>query len=161
MIINLTQHSATPEQIAVGVVDVADRAKLWRLLTIQVGGENGFAALSEESQWTWMSNTAHEIIQAFVLPVVAQVTREHFAAMAECAPMDWDDTRALNERIMPTVTAMVGGFPPLMVALVAMLRDNGCNPVVALSERVSQDETQPDGSVRKVNVFVHCGFAAA
>jgi len=41
------------------------------------------------------------------------------------------------------------------------LRDQGIEPVYAFSVRESIEQTQPDGSVRKVNVFRHAGFVDA
>jgi hypothetical protein len=55
-------------------------------------------------------------------------------------------------------TAMIGGAPYLMSALEAGLMDASINPVYAFSVRESVEETQPDGSVRKVNVFRHKGW---
>ena len=54
--------------------------------------------------------------------------------------------------------AMIGGAPYLMGPLEQALRDNGVQPLYAFSERVSVEEEQPDGSVRKTNVFKHLGF---
>lgn len=54
--------------------------------------------------------------------------------------------------------AMIGGAPYLMGPLEYQLRERGITPLYAFSERVSSEEVQPDGSVRKVNVFKHGGF---
>lgn len=54
--------------------------------------------------------------------------------------------------------AMIGGAPFFMAALERALRTVGIAPVYAFSERVSEEQTQPDGSVRKINVFRHVGF---
>lgn len=162
MIINLTQHKATPEQCAAGVVDVEDRERISRLLTVPVGGPDGFGAAAPWARQARMERTAEAIIDAFVVPAVAEATREYFAALADSDPRTWDDTHALNARCYPPmVKAMVGGFPPLMSVLVPMLREHGCEPVVALSDRVTTEQTQPDGSVRKVSAFVHVGFHPA
>ncbi len=53
---------------------------------------------------------------------------------------------------------MIGGAPYLMGALEKALRECGFTPVYAFSKRESEEITQPDGSVRKVQVFRHCGF---
>ena len=49
---------------------------------------------------------------------------------------------------------MVGGAPYLMPALVLEIP----RAVFAFSKRVSEEQLQPDGSVRKINVFKHVGF---
>jgi hypothetical protein len=53
---------------------------------------------------------------------------------------------------------MIGGAPYLMGALEKALRECGFTPVYAFSQRESEEITQPDGSVRKVQVFRHLGF---
>ncbi len=57
--------------------------------------------------------------------------------------------------------AMIGGAPYLMAPLEKALREAGIKPVYSFSERRSSEQTQPDGSVRKVNVFVHVGWVEA
>ena len=52
---------------------------------------------------------------------------------------------------------MIGGAPYLMAPLISELP----NSVFAFSERVSEEQQLPDGSVRKVNVFRHVGFVPA
>ena len=54
--------------------------------------------------------------------------------------------------------AMIGGAPYLMAPLEFHLREVGVIPLYAFSERVSSEEVQPDGSVRKINTFKHGGF---
>ena len=54
--------------------------------------------------------------------------------------------------------AMIGGAPYLMPPLQWHLKEVGIMPVYAFSERVSSEEVQPDGSVRKINTFKHGGF---
>ena len=55
-------------------------------------------------------------------------------------------------------SAMIGGAPYLMAPLEAALLDRGITPLYAFSVRESIEETQPDGSVKKINVFRHEGF---
>ena len=54
--------------------------------------------------------------------------------------------------------AMIGGAPYLMGALEEALRRRDIIPVYAFSVRESVEETMPDGSVRKTQVFRHAGF---
>jgi len=54
--------------------------------------------------------------------------------------------------------AMIGGAPFFMSALEAALLEVGVEPVYAFSLRVTEEVPQPDGSVRKTNVFRHVGF---
>jgi hypothetical protein len=54
--------------------------------------------------------------------------------------------------------AMIGGAPYLMAPLEQALFEQGIIPLYSFSERVSQEEQQPDGSVKKVNIFRHAGW---
>jgi hypothetical protein len=79
------------------------------------------------------------------MPAVGEVARRA-SALAALAAVSGADA------------AMIGGAPYLMAPLHAALEARGVRPVYAFSERRSEEVTQPDGSVRKVNVFVHLGF---
>lgn len=57
--------------------------------------------------------------------------------------------------------AMIGGAPWLMGPLERALVALGTRPVYAFSVRHSVDQLQPDGSVKKVQVFRHAGFIPA
>jgi hypothetical protein len=119
-VLNLTQHTATAEQAAAGVIDLPaeQRADLQAMLT--------FATL----------------------PSVEEIREraERIAGMAEAAG---------------AASAMVGGALWLMAPLAAALRQRGVEPVFAFSVRETEEQLQPDGSVRKVAVFRHAGFVQA
>ena len=55
-------------------------------------------------------------------------------------------------------TAMIGCMPALQPWLTEALFRAGVLPLFAVSDRVSEEKTLPDGSVRKVNVFRHLGW---
>lgn len=55
-------------------------------------------------------------------------------------------------------SAMIGGALWLMAPLESALLREGVVPTYAFSVRVSEEVTQPDGSVRKVNIFKHVGW---
>ena len=57
--------------------------------------------------------------------------------------------------------AMIGGAFWLMAPLAEALRDIGIEPLFAFSVRETEEQKQPDGSVRKVSVFRHAGFIPA
>jgi len=57
--------------------------------------------------------------------------------------------------------AMIGGAPFFMRHLEDALHMQGIEALYAFSVRESREETLPDGSVRKVNVFKHVGFYPA
>lgn len=54
--------------------------------------------------------------------------------------------------------AMIGGAPAMMAPLEAALHEVGIEPIYAFSKRISVDQHQPDGSVRKVMDFRHIGW---
>lgn len=56
---------------------------------------------------------------------------------------------------------MIGGAPWMMRALEDALRNAGLTPVYAFSVRESVEQQQPDGTVRKTNVFRHAGWVLA
>lgn len=130
MIINLTQHPASPEQIAENVVDLT--------------GDTRQALI--------------DALTAETLPTRQEI-EDRAEAIAEIAcynnlgPDDGDDP-------MPT-RAMIGGAPWLMAPLEAALHDRGITPIYAFSRRESVEQTQTDGSVRKVAVFKHAGWIEA
>ncbi len=121
MILNLTQHLATSEQLAAGVVDLDEpaRATLSAMLTFER------------------------------IP-----TREEIAAIAEGIA---NLANSYAEEA-PDQQAMIGGAPWLMGALEIALLEQRIQPIYAFSVRESIEQSQPDGSIRKVNVFRHTGF---
>lgn len=130
-ILNLTQHTASADQLAAGVIDLgsAARAELSELLT--------FADC----------------------PAAADIAAraERIAALAAYGDARTDDdTDAVRYD-----RAMIGGALWLMRPLADALRAEGIEPLFAFSRRESADQTQPDGSVRKVAVFRHAGWVPA
>jgi hypothetical protein len=140
-IINLTQHPATPEQVAAGVFDLPPnlRGDLSALLT--------FDAIPGVEE---IKVRAHDIgLMAAMLASGADRTEEVDGEVAD------------TDRGAFALQAMIGGAPYLMAPLESALRENGIEPVYAFSVRESVEQTQPDGTVRKVNIFRHAGFVPA
>lgn len=52
----------------------------------------------------------------------------------------------------------IAGFPPAVVNAVCLACTLNMPALYAYSERVSEEVHQPDGTVKKVNVFKHLGF---
>jgi hypothetical protein len=114
--LNLTQHNATPEQVAEGVVNPSAGLQV-ALLTFEG------------------------------LPSAAEV-QARAEALAEVASAEG------------ATSAMIGGAPYLMGPLVAALKAKGISPYFAFSNRISEEVLQPDGTVRKVQIFRHAGWVA-
>jgi hypothetical protein len=116
MILNLTQHTATPEQVAAGVIEPENKEQVVKLLTFDT-------LPSPQEIW----NRAKAL---------AQIAKESSAD-----------------------SAMIGGAPYFMSALEDALIYTNVIPVYSFSVRESQEVVQPDGTVRKVSIFKHSGFA--
>lgn len=126
MILNLTMHAATPDQIAAGVKDLPKelRSRIIGLLTFDDIPETDYDDPDNE-----VRQAAREI---------AKIASD-FIGGGEGA-------------------AMIGGAPFLLPILAEELREVGIDPLLAFSRRETVEESQPDGSVRKVAVFRHVGF---
>jgi hypothetical protein len=153
-IINLTQHAPTNDQIVAGVVDIdADRrTKLVHFLTICGETLTAPSPLREE-----LLDSRASSIFCLLTPELAEGARRVAKKVLE-AKSDMDAWNATKE---DTITVMVGGAPYLVDRLTKLFRSHGCRCVYALSERVSKEETMPDGSVKKTQVFAHIGFIDA
>ena len=119
-VLNLTQHAATPAQVAAGVVDLPplDRMVLVEWLT--------FKTLPTPSELTASVRGVCQLAEKYTHK---------------------------NGKVM------LGGAPFLMHPLHSALLENYCRfPVYAFSRRVSEEQTQPDGTVSKVSSFSHEGF---
>ena len=127
-ILNLTQHPASPEQIAAGVIDLegADKERLTDLLTFEL--VNG-----QPPSWAYVLETAGEI---------ARLAKQRSLMAQDC----------LIE------SAMIGGAPYLMGPLARSLAYVGMSTVFSFSVRKTSEQVQPDGSIRKTSVFRHAGF---
>lgn len=71
-----------------------------------------------------------------------------------------DRAYALACRANGYTHAMVGGAPYLMGPLVAALHQAGVQPLFSFTERKSEEQTHPDGTVKKVSIFAHVAWIA-
>lgn len=117
-ILNLTQHAATVEQIAAGVVEPEDKDL--------VKSNLDFNTIPTRTDMVWRAIELVNLAKKFGYTKV-----------------------------------MIGGAPFFMGTLEAYLIDNDIQPMYAFSERVSEEEIQIDGSVKKVSKFKHVGFVYA
>lgn len=130
MIINLTQHAASAEQIAAGVQDLPaeQRGALVEALTFES------------------------------LPTGAEI-RDAAEIVAELSVQNGLGDNNGDSPIPES--AMIGGALWLMAPLAEALRRRGVAPVFAFSQRETQEQHLPDGSLRKVAIFRHVGFVPA
>ena len=131
MILNLTQHEPTPEQLAAGVMNLpaAARQELHRLLTFE------------------SIPSPNEIIEA--ARAIAALAYSEFVAQG-MEPDGWHDS-----------LCMIGGAPYLMSALEGALDDQFMKPLYAFSRREVVEQHLPDGSVKKSATFKHVGFVGS
>ena len=133
IILNLTQHAATAEQLAAGVTEPLSGFK---------------AAIVAALSFSTLPTPADIQVRATALATIAVAMADELVSSGLMG-----DNHAYE--------AMIGGAPYLMGALERALIGQGIFPVYAFSQRESVEEVQPDGSVRKVNVFRHAGFVRA
>jgi hypothetical protein len=140
MILNLTQHPATPEQLAAGVFDPTpeERAEIVALLT--------FDELPQKGE---IEERAEELALAALALLAAR-----FRSLSK------SEQERLLDRDGLSYYAMIGGAPYLMPHLENEMVGVGVNPLYAFSTRESVEEVQEDGSVKKTAVFRHRGFVA-
>jgi len=117
-IVNLTQHTASPDQVSAGVFDSKNSDAVAILLTFD------------------KIPTAYDIFQK--ARELARIATNSGAK-----------------------SAMIGGAPWFMKELEFQLKQAGIAPFYAFSTRVSEEQVQADGSVKKINVFKHIGFVPA
>lgn len=150
--INLTQHEATQDQIKAGVIALPEYI------------QNQVKDLLTFSEVPTADEISHRAVQlAYLADCASWVLAEQEAK--KLAPYYWGG----DEHLAPSpaqcrgefTRVMVGGAPYLMGPLCAALKEYGLEPVFAFTERVSVDEVQPDGSVRKTAVFRHSGWVPA
>ena len=153
MIINLTQHVASIEQLSQGLRDVKDREALQQLLTIT---EEALKC-SDEILSEVLESKASQIISEFVYPEI--IIRCEDLLQAPPFASGLHAVRAVKETL--EVKCLVGGAPILMEVLIRKLKMHGCTPLHALSARVSEDQVQPDGNIKKISIFKHLRFREA
>lgn len=163
IILNLTQHDATPDQKLAGVVDLApeDQTKLRKYLTVAIAGYGGLASISKINADMLLQEKADCIVSEFVIPRIMENAWAYLHQGGyETTPLDALDI--LNPRVAANgLACMIGGFAPLMDRLIPRLKATGITVLYALSERRSTDEHLPDGTVLKAGSFKHEGFFQA
>lgn len=139
--VNLTQHPATPEQLAAGIYDPTpeERDLIVKLLTFEECPDTH----EIEDRAAELALEAYAIVHRHIRETMSE--EEQMAIVR-------GGYGSFN------MNAMIGGAPYLMSALEKALVDYGVCPYYAFSRRESVEETMPDGSVRKTAVFRHAGF---
>lgn len=145
-IINLTQHQATADQTAVGIVDVQDNftATLKNLLTFPavydvymlIGRAQAIASLAYDS-WNAQCQAA---------------------ADTDTRPLCSTDDAYMDYWYHSSKEVMIGGMPSFMRHLEDALIAKGFKVGYACTDRVSIDVPDGNGGVKKSSVFKHVGM---
>jgi hypothetical protein len=144
LIINLTQHLATPDQQVEGVIDLPSkyRERLIKLLT--------FNELPDCRIIEKRARDIGDLVEEFLLDDLSPV-KEEFIKIKKNG---YSGIENLG------LSFMIGGAPFLMVPLVDELKSLG-EPMFAFSKRIVVEEAQKDGTVVKKSLFKHQGFVPA
>ena len=133
IILNLTQHEPTPEQVSAGVVDLECESRDF---------------LIENLTFREMP-TRDEI----------EKSASSIATLARAIMLKIEDRK--DAVISGKNAVLVGGAPWFMSALENALKERGIKVLYAFSKRESVEEMQVDGSVKKSMIFKHLGFLEA
>jgi hypothetical protein len=128
MILNLTQHNATAEQKAQLVVE---------------------PRMTKEK--------IRELLTFEEIPTKEEI-ESRAEKLAEIAVSEASHYAGETDNEVWITRVLIGGAPFFMGALEKAVRECGFTPVYAFSKRESEEKTQPDGSVKKIQVFRHIGF---
>jgi hypothetical protein len=128
MILNLTQHNATAEQKAQLVVE---------------------PRMTKEK--------IRELLTFEEIPTKEEI-ESRAEKLAEIAVSEANHYAGETDNEVWITRVLIGGAPFFMGALEKAVRECGFTPVYAFSKRESEEIPQPDGSVKKIQVFRHLGF---
>ena len=146
-ILNLTQHTATVDQVEAGVVNInpALQGKLKELLTFEVPPSSGE-----------VTDRAEKLVDLFKAHIALEAASTFGQLLAKGVEVTYAEVLASTKAAYEA--AMIGGAPFLMAPLEAALLARRINPCYSFSVRVSTEVTGEDGVVHKSNVFKHVGF---
>jgi len=137
IILNLTQHPATPEQVSAGVVEPSSELKkrIQALLT--------FEELPTYEEVKLRARKLVEVVDDYLDDLEK---RGIITASPE------------GEANFEVYGVLIGGAPYLMAPLEEELKKSGFKPLYAFSKRTVEEVLRPDGIVEKKAVFKHAGF---
>lgn len=140
-IINLTQHNATSEQVAVGVIEVNKRME-----QLLADVPNYGTSPTEEGEK--MKERLLSLLNFSNIP-----TKEELEDRAEAIALIASDCEVES--------AMIGGASYLMPHLEKALKERGIKPLYSFTQRESVERTLPNGEVQKTSIFKHIGWVEA
>jgi len=155
VILNLTQHNASEEQIKAGVVDLPSpyREKLVEILT--------FNELPSADEVKKRAGAIYDLVIDFYLDANSPV-KDEVKSMVISDDGKFGNKYQINETEFRKldIAFMIGGALWLMKPLIEELENIGM-PLFAFTKRAVEEVKQPDGSIKKVAIFKHEGFVPA
>ncbi len=155
LILNLTQHNASEEQVKAGVVDLPEpyNTELKKLLT--------FNELPSADEVKKRAGAIYDLVIDFCLDEKSPI-KEEVEAMIIADDGEFGNKYQINEAEFRKlgIGFMIGGALWLMRPLIEELENIG-TPLFAFTKRVTEEIKQPDGSIKKIAVFKHEGFVPA
>ena len=155
VILNLTQHNASEEQIKAGVIDLPEpyNSRLKELLT--------FTDMPNCDEVKKRAGAIYDLVIDFCLDENSPV-KDEVKAMVIADDGEFGNKYEIKEAEFRKLNLafMIGGALWLMRPLIEELENIG-TPLFAFTKRVTEEVKQPDGSVKKVAVFKHERFIPA
>ena len=152
LILNLTQHQASKEQLDAGVIDLPDsyKEKLVELLT--------FTDLANSDEIKARAGAIYDLVIDFCLDENSPI-KDEVKEMIISTNEKFGDKYEINEKEFRkfNIAFMIGGALWLMKPLIEELENIG-TPLFAFTKRVVEEVKQPDGSTKKIAIFKHEGF---
>lgn len=156
-IINLTQHSATREQILDGVID------------LPTSGDDNFSEL--KSYLIFEGVPTQVIITNKAICIAGIAYRWKLKVIRDMLSGEWNsgannypglcNLKELDLANKFNFRAMIGGAPYLMAELEKELYKVGVTPIYSYSDRISVETITDSGETIKTSVFKHLGFVSA
>lgn len=164
-VLNLTQHTPTPDQINDGLAQNQNPSRVQELLTIS---EESLRA-SDSALDGILDQKVQNLISEFILPMqvenLLQFVTSHNPGTSWADP--FSNWKGMEARILNAawealaVKVLVGGAPILMERLIPAIKNIGAIPVYSLTGRVVTEVTLPDGGVKKIAEFRHIRWKEA
>jgi len=155
VILNLTQHNASEEQLKAGVINLPEpyNSKLKELLT--------FNELPNCDEVKKRAGAIYDLVIDFCLDKNSPI-RDEVRGMVISDDGEFGNKYEINEAEFKKLNLafMIGGALWLMRPLIEELENIG-TPLFAFTKRVVEEVKKEDGSIEKKAIFRHEGFIPA
>lgn len=155
VILNLTQHNASKEQIEAGVVDLP------KPFQEQLKEFLNFDKISDCQEIKRRAGAIYDLVIDFCLSDYSPV-RSEVKKMILDDSGEFGNKYQANEKEFKNLNLgfMIGGALWLTKPLIEELENIG-TPLFAFTKRVVEEVKQDDGTIKKISIFKHEGFITA